>query len=110
MAANTESSSNMVSISTATSGAARAISRVAATPLSAGIWMSMTMTSRRRVTAARTACWPSLASPDANLDSTRRRAAPRRYRNEPDTGQAGELATVEYRPHQYLPQLGTGGA
>jgi hypothetical protein len=71
MAANTESSSsNIVSISTATSGAARAISPAAATPLSSGIWMSMTSTSGRSVTAARTASRPLLAVPATVSDGT----------------------------------------
>ena len=56
----------MVSISTATSGATRAISRVASMPLMPGIWMSMTSTSGRSVTAARTASCPVAASPTSS--------------------------------------------
>ena len=59
MAANTDSSSsNMVSIKIATSGAAFVIWRVASMPPMPGIWMSMITTSGRRVTAARTASSP----------------------------------------------------
>jgi hypothetical protein len=64
MAANTDSSSsNMVTIRTATSGATRAISRVASMPVIPGIWMSITITSGLSVTAARTASAPVPASP-----------------------------------------------
>ena len=46
-----------------TSGATREISRVASTPPVPGIWMSMTRTSGRSVTAARTASAPVDAVP-----------------------------------------------
>ena len=59
MAANTESSSsNMVSTSTATSGATRPISRVAANPSSSGICRSSTATSGRCSTTSFTALAP----------------------------------------------------
>lgn len=52
-----------MSISTATAGATRPISRVASMPFMSGIRMSITTTCGRSVTAARTASRPPEATP-----------------------------------------------
>ena len=71
IAANTDSSSsNIVSINTATWAPTRRISRVASMPVMSGIWMSITTTSGRSVTAARTASSPVAAVPTSSYPST----------------------------------------